>query len=556
MPTILGGRYRLDTLIGGGGMGEVWKAHDELLDRDVAVKVIRAHLADDLTIRERLRTEAHLAGSLHHQSIVDVYDYGEHHEESGEEGGRTTPFLVMPLVDGVSLSAMLKSRVALPVGETMAIVVEMANALAAAHAAGIVHRDLKPANVMLTRSGRVMILDFGIARSTDGAPLTQTGALLGTADYLSPEQAGGKQATYASDLYALGVVAFTCLTGTPPFHRETDIATALAHVQAPIPALPEEILSSGIGPLIEGLLAKEPAQRPSLDQVAATAGELATHVPTQLASATDPDATQPGTGPLAMATVGAAAGEPTGDMPTVGVSPVAAPTQTNLAPVSSGEPVADDVPRERRGQRRTVLVSSALLALAAIVLALMYVVRPGQIEVPDVRKMTSVEAASTLTKAGFKVETHEVDAADFEAGTIATQSPEAGSKAGEGSVVDLGVATGLVAIPDDLVGKSYKDAAKALEELGLKPERRNRASDKTAGTVTAVDPSKRAKPGDTVVLTVAIGGSNSDDDSGGDNGNGNGSGGTPTPTPTPTATTTTAPTEPPPTTSPPPTDGG
>ncbi len=215
-------------------MGEVWKAHDEVLNREVAVKVIRDHLAEDLTIRERLRTEAQLAGSLHHPGIVDVYDYGEHVEDDG----RTTPFLVMPLIEGVSLSAMLKSRVALPVGETMAIVTEMASALEAAHAAGIVHRDLKPANVMLTPSGRAMVLDFGIARSTEGDSLTQTGALIGTADYLSPEQASGRQATYASDLYALGVVAFTCLTGAPPFHRETDIATALAHVQAPIPELP------------------------------------------------------------------------------------------------------------------------------------------------------------------------------------------------------------------------------------------------------------------------------------------------------------------------------
>ncbi len=138
MPTILSERYRLDALIGGGGMGEVWKAYDEVLGREVAVKVIRPHLAEDATIRERLRTEAQLAGSLHHQGIVDVYDYGEHQEDDG----RTTPFLVMPLVDGVSLAAMLKSRAALPVGETMSIVTEMANALAVAHARG--HRPPRP----------------------------------------------------------------------------------------------------------------------------------------------------------------------------------------------------------------------------------------------------------------------------------------------------------------------------------------------------------------------------------------------------------------------------
>ena len=207
--------------------------------RQVAVKVIRTHLAGDETIRERLRTEAKLAGSLRHPGIVDVFDYGE----NVDDNGRTTPYLVMPLVDGVTLSDVLSSRVALPPGETMSIVAEMASALKAAHAAGIVHRDLKPGNVMITGSGRVMILDFGIARSTGGESLTQTGGLVGTADYLSPEQAAGQPATYASDLYALGIVAYRCLTGAAPFHRETDVGTALAHLHSPVPPLPPELVS-------------------------------------------------------------------------------------------------------------------------------------------------------------------------------------------------------------------------------------------------------------------------------------------------------------------------
>ncbi len=528
MPTILSERYRLDTLIGGGGMGEVWKAYDEVLGREVAVKVIRPHLAEDATIRERLRTEAQLAGSLHHQGIVDVYDYGEHQEDDG----RTTPFLVMPLVDGVSLAAMLKSRTALPVGETMSIITEMANALAVAHAAGIVHRDLKPANIMLSESGRVMILDFGIARSTGGESLTQTGALIGTADYLSPEQAAGKQATYASDLYSLGVVAYTCLTGAPPFHRETDIATALAHVQAPMPELPDELVAAGVGPLIEGLLAKEPGQRPAASEVAAIAAEFATTVPTQVATATDeatdPDATQPGAAGLAVA------GPPTVEQ--------AAPT--GVAPAADPTAEVGEQPTRRRG----VLASLAVLGLIAVAFALFYALRADQIEVPDVRKMTSVEAASTLTKAGFKVKTHDVDAAGFKDGVVATQSPEAGSSAGEGSEVDLGVATGFIAIPKDLVGKPYDDAAKILDKLGLKPQPRYRASSKKAGTVTSVDPSKRARPGDTVVLDVA--GRSGGSDSGDDEPEPTATTPAPTPTPTtpkpsPTATaTTTAPPDP------------
>lgn len=533
MPIILSDRYRLDTLIGGGGMGEVWKAHDEVLNREVAVKVIRAHLAEDETIRERLRTEAQLAGSLHHPGIVDVYDYGEHHEDDG----RTTPFLVMPLVDGVSLAAMLKSRVALPVGETMAIVCEMASALNTAHEAGIVHRDLKPANVMLTASGRVMILDFGIARSIDGDSLTQTGALIGTADYLSPEQAAGRQATYASDLYALGVVTYTCLTGVPPFHRETDIATALAHVQAPIPDLPDELVASGVGPLVEGLLAKEPAQRPSAGDVAATAATMATTVPTEVATVTDSEATQPGS--HLAATAGAGTGAETA---TVGAS-----ASTGILPVALDDPTSEVMTEERRGSRRTVLVSSALLALAAVVFALLYPFGANTVEVPDVRKMTSIEAAAKLASEGLKVKTHDVDAAGYKAGVVVTQSPDPGSDVDKNSVVDLGVATGLVKIPKNLVGKSYEDAAKILDKLGLKPQRNDQPSDEPVGTVTAVDPSTRAQHGSNVVLTV----------SGGSGSNGNKGKGedkkkdddkidtTPEPTPTPTAPATTEPTEPP-----------
>ncbi len=196
----------------------------------------------------------------------------------------------------------------------------------------------------------------------------------------------------------------------------------------------------------------------------------------------------------------AAAGPPTVEQaaPT-GVAPAAEPTTEVGA---------------QRTQRRTVLVSLAVLALIAVAFALFYSFRADQVEVPDVRKMTSVEAASTLTKAGFKVKTHDVDAAGFKDGVVATQSPEAGSSAGEGSEVDLGVATGFIAIPKDLVGKPYDDAAKILDKLGLKPQPRYRASSKKAGTVTSVDPAKRARPGDTVVLDVAgrSGGSDDDDD--------------------------------------------
>src|SRR5215213_7612858 len=274
MPPLLGGRYRLDKLIGGGGMGEVWQAHDEVLDRSVAIKIIRPHLADDENVRARLRVEAQLAGKLHHPGIVDVFDYGE-----DEEDGKPVPFLVMPLIDGAPLSALLAERGTLSTGETMAIVSEIAAALNVAHEAGIVHRDLKPGNILVTPDGRVMLVDFGIAHAAGGEPLTQTGALVGTADYLSPEQAAGRTATFASDLYALGVVAYTCLSGKLPFHRDSDIATALAHLQSDAPGLPVTVAGEAAA-LVERLMAKNPAERPSSAMaVSVEAAALATSIP-------------------------------------------------------------------------------------------------------------------------------------------------------------------------------------------------------------------------------------------------------------------------------------
>ncbi len=465
MPATLSGRYRLDALIGDGGMGEVWKAHDPVLDRVVAVKVIRSHLAGDLTIRERLRTEAKLAGSLRHPGIVDVFDYGEHIDADG----RTTPYLVMPLVDGVTLSEVLAARGALPLGETMAIVAEMASALQTAHGAGIVHRDLKPANVMLTASGRVMILDFGIARSTGGESLTQTGAMVGTADYLSPEQAAGNPASYASDLYALGIVAYASLTGAPPFRRDTDVGTALAHLHEPVPPLPSEL--STADPLIRSLLSKEPSHRPSAGDVAAIAATMATHLPARATSTER--------------------------------------TRTDLAPLSHDDrdktATIEAVPSERRRPRRAILIGSALLALTAIVAGgLSYAAgRPTKIEVPDVVAMSSVEAATTLGRADLAVETKDANLPGHDAGEVVKQSVAPGTEVGEDTVVELTVATGLFPIPDDLVGKTYDDAAAILEGLGLTPKRSEEFSTKEAETVLSVNPSGLARSGSEITLNVA-----------------------------------------------------
>ncbi len=486
----LGHRYRLDALIGGGGMGEVWTAHDEVLNRVVAVKVIRDHLADDPTVRERLRIEAQLAGSLHHPSIVEVYDYGEH-----EADGRTTPYLVMALIEGRALSRVLKENIALSVGETMAVITEMALALQTAHEAGIVHRDLKPANIMLTKGARVMVLDFGIARSISGEALTQTGALIGTADYLSPEQAAGRQATYASDMYALGIVAYTCLTGAPPFHRETDIATAMAHLQAPIPDLPAELEAQGVGPLIHSLLAKEPGERPSASEVAEIASTMATSVPATASE--QPEQTQPVTAPVT-SPVPVPAPAATATMGLM------ADPSTEAQPAGLSQPGATALMTEqrRRPPRRAVMVSSAVLAVAVLVFALM-TLTGRQVEVPDVSGMTGVEAAAAIAKAGLTVKTTDVDAADHSDGDVVSQLPKPGTEVDKASTVVVAIATGFVEIPDNLVGLSYDDAVNALSKVGLKASRTNVESGETAGTVIKASPATRAETGATVTLSVA-----------------------------------------------------
>ncbi|RYJ02516.1 MAG: serine/threonine protein kinase, partial [Actinomycetales bacterium] len=219
---LLDGRYRLHEVLGSGGMGAVHRAEDTRLQRIVAVKVLPHTATDDLA-RARMRTEARLAGSLHHVGVAQVFDYVE-----TSESVDGLAYIVMEHVEGHSLAELLRETGPMPVEQVMSVLVQVSDALAAAHAAGVVHRDVKPANIMLTPAGRTVLVDFGIAWSDANEPLTATGTLIGTADYLSPEQAAGRTAGPLSDLYSLGVVAHHCLTGTSPFRRDSQISTAVA----------------------------------------------------------------------------------------------------------------------------------------------------------------------------------------------------------------------------------------------------------------------------------------------------------------------------------------
>jgi len=253
---VLDGRYELIERIASGGMGEVWRGSDQILGRPVAVKMLAAAHASDEQFRARFRAEARYAAALSHPGIARVFDYGE----TSPLGG---PYLVMELVNGEPLSTILEREGRLPADVTMDIVAQAARALDVAHQAGIVHRDIKPGNLLITADGTTKITDFGIAkaRAEREANLTATGIVMGTALYVSPEQATGATVTGSSDIYSLGVVAYECLTGQPPFIAEQPLAIAIMHKHDPVPPLPGDV-PRPVSSLVFTMLAKEPADRP------------------------------------------------------------------------------------------------------------------------------------------------------------------------------------------------------------------------------------------------------------------------------------------------------
>ncbi|TMR99404.1 serine/threonine-protein kinase [Nonomuraea basaltis] len=246
-------RYLLVSRIATGGMGEVWRARDELLGREVAVKILRSHIYADPTFRERFRNEARITAALADPGVAQVFDYGEQNDLA---------YLVMELVHGEPLSAILARNGATGPEVALDVVHQTAKALHTAHAAGIIHRDIKPGNLLVTPEGVIKVTDFGIARALEAAPVTQTGTVLGTAQYVSPEQAQGFPLTPSTDLYSLGVVAYECLAGRTPFSGDSQVAIALLHLNEPPPPLGVDV-PAPVRELVMALLAKDPAQRPA-----------------------------------------------------------------------------------------------------------------------------------------------------------------------------------------------------------------------------------------------------------------------------------------------------
>jgi serine/threonine protein kinase len=283
---LLGDRYRLEDRIAAGGMGEVWRATDTVLARDVAVKTLRADRAGDPGFEERFRHEARSMAALHHPGIADVYDFGQDDADA---------YIVMEYVNGTALNHLIAERGRLTPDETMSIVAQAGRALDAAHQAGIVHRDVKPGNLIIEPDGTVVLVDFGVARSAESAALTGAKEVVGTALSIAPEQVSKEETGPPADVYALGAVAYHCLAGHPPFEGESPIAVAIQHVQEEPPPLPPDV-PQPVRALVARAMAKNPADRfPSAAAMAAAAAQLGSGDATTvlLAAVSSSDRTQP-----------------------------------------------------------------------------------------------------------------------------------------------------------------------------------------------------------------------------------------------------------------------
>ena len=366
---LLSDRYRLTHRIAVGGMGEVWAADDTRLARGVAVKVLKSELTSDPEFVDRFRAEARITASLNHAGIAAVYDYGEVASIAG--GPQDTAFLVMELVIGEPLSAVLSRTPRLSIPRTLDVVEQSGRALQAAHCRTLVHRDIKPGNILITPTGQVKITDFGIARVAHQVPVTRGGMVMGTAQYLSPEQAAGHESFPPSDVYALGVVAYECLAGGRPFTGENPIAVAVAHVRDEPPPLPPDV-PPPVAALVMRMLAKDPRHRfPDGGSVARAVAAVRNGARPAFGAATGPIPA----GVVAAQVAGAAqvrqgSGAFRAARPHPAGAAIAIPAKSALAPPSRG-PASYPVPVNRR-TRLAVLIAVIVLLLAGVVSAIVF----------------------------------------------------------------------------------------------------------------------------------------------------------------------------------------
>lgn len=525
----IAGRYSIVRRLGGGGMGVVYQALDTLLGRDVAVKVLRSHLSEDDAFRRRFAREGRSAASLSHPNIVQVYDVGE-----TTEG---VPYIVMEYVDGETLEHRIERRGALPETEAVDFAIQVASALAEAHRRGVVHRDIKPLNILVTADGRVKVADFGIARAATGATLVNTGTIVGSAHYVSPEQARGGFVDEKTDVYSLGVVLYEMLTGRTPFQGETAIAVALKHLQEDVP-LPSQgaDISHDTEAVVLRALEKDPMRRyPSaqamLEDLQEAQERLRNPGPAHTNKRRRPLSKDPrrakawmwvsGSGLLAVLLAG-------------GVGAYVrykTPPPIILDPLKGRPLQAAEQRLAKDGLRWKVHAAVPSLAVApgAVVrtlprpgghLARGQVVQlypssgPPQVPggVPDVRGQLLVDAEQELVGLGLKVgQVQRRPSSIYASGEVSDTVPAPGTAIREGQAVGLVVSNGSAptsAPMPNLVGKSLGSWQATLQKLGLTPSSLEYGlSQGPAGTVLRQSPSPGTSvgPGSTIALTLSPG---------------------------------------------------
>jgi serine/threonine-protein kinase len=365
-------RYRLEERVATGGMGDVWRATDLTLGRTVAVKVLLPSLSADPGFGARFLAESRMLAAVRHPGVVQVYDRGDCELP---EGGRAT-YLVMEFVDGEPLSARLAREERLPAAEAMRIVAEAARALEAVHEGGIVHRDVKPSNLLLRPDGSVVLLDFGVARSAAVTSVTGTNAaVLGTALYMAPEQARRQAVSPATDVYALGAVAYHSLAGHPPFMGDTAVAVAMMHLDTPPPELPADV-PPAVRAVVTRTLEKDPADRYRTGAALASAALSAV-----------------GAAPLASTAEMAALDDPDATAPVAALDATRAVRPVNG--VRPGEPATVAVPPGGGGRRRTAAIAGALAAAGLLVLVALVIFLPGGGAPPADGETTTAPAATS-----------------------------------------------------------------------------------------------------------------------------------------------------------------
>ncbi|MFE7441902.1 Stk1 family PASTA domain-containing Ser/Thr kinase [Streptomyces chartreusis] len=501
-PRRLGGRYELGQVLGRGGMAEVYLAHDTRLGRTVAVKTLRADLARDPSFQARFRREAQSAASLNHPAIVAVYDTGEDYIDNV-----SIPYIVMEYVDGSTLRELLHSGRKLLPERSLEMTIGILQALEYSHRSGIVHRDIKPANVMLTRNGQVKVMDFGIARAMgdSGMTMTQTSAVIGTAQYLSPEQAKGEQVDARSDLYSTGCLLYELLTVRPPFVGDSPVAVAYQHVreEAQAPSVFDPEITPEMDAIVLKALTKDPNYRYQ------SADEMRADIEACLDG-------QPVAATAAMGSVGYG-GYPD-DQPTTALRSADAGATSMLPPMNpdDGGYGYDDRPDRRRQKKSNT--STILLAVAAV-LVLVGAILIGkwvfdgdtasnsQVAVPNVVGETESSARDLLGNVDLTIgKVTKQECEDQSKGKICSQTPGSKTKVDKNTTVDIVVSTGApkVTVPD-MEGLPYEKAKSDLEDKGFDVQQKTEESDRNPGVVISQDPEAgtEQEKGSTITLTVA-----------------------------------------------------